>query len=84
MLEPFIKNEAGGSQLDVGMAFFILGGFYMMSAIVTGFVKILLLEKISWFAFYQTSNDKKYLLDALIEKKKKKRISRCIGIEIFF
>jgi hypothetical protein len=47
MLEPFIKNEAGGSQLDVGMAFFILGGFYMMSAIVTGFVKILLLEKIS-------------------------------------
>jgi hypothetical protein len=27
MLEPHLKNKAGGSQMEVGIAFFIIGGF---------------------------------------------------------
>jgi hypothetical protein len=38
MLEPHMINEAGSSQLDVGVTFFILGGFYMLGAITTGYV----------------------------------------------
>ncbi len=38
MLEPHLKNDAGGSQMEVGVAFFIIGGFYTFSAIVTGMV----------------------------------------------
>jgi len=29
MLEPHMKDEAGSSQIDVGVAFLILGGLYM-------------------------------------------------------
>ena len=38
MLEPHLKNEAEGSQMEVGVAFFIIGGFYTFSSIVTGMV----------------------------------------------
>jgi hypothetical protein len=43
MLEPHLKNEAGSSQVDVGVFFFILGGFYMFGAIATGYVSLVML-----------------------------------------
>ncbi len=38
MLEPHMKDNAGSTQLDVGMAFLIIGGLYMFSSIAAGFV----------------------------------------------
>jgi hypothetical protein len=38
MLEPHMKHEAGSTQGDVGMAFFILGGIYMVISVAAGHV----------------------------------------------
>jgi hypothetical protein len=38
MLEPHMKNEAGSTQMDVGLAFLILGGLYMIMSVTAGFV----------------------------------------------
>ena len=40
MLEPHMKNEAGSTQMDVGLAFLILGGLYMTMSVTAGFVSI--------------------------------------------
>ena len=40
MLEPHMKDAAGASQLDVGVAFLILGGLYMTSSLIAGFVSL--------------------------------------------
>jgi hypothetical protein len=39
MLEPHMKNAAGSSQIDVGVAFLILGGLYMSCSLIAGFVR---------------------------------------------
>jgi hypothetical protein len=46
MLEPHMKVTAGSSQLDVGVAFIILGAVYMSCSIIAGFV--------SWHLVAQT------------------------------
>ena len=38
MLEPHMKEAAGSTQLDVGIAFLILGGLYMTCSLIAGFV----------------------------------------------
>ncbi len=40
MLEPHMKNNAGSTQLDVGMTFLIIGGLYMTSSVTAGFVRL--------------------------------------------
>ncbi len=41
MLEPHMKNAAGSSQYDVGIAFLILGALYMSCSLIAGFVRTL-------------------------------------------
>ena len=38
MLEPHMKNTAGASQSEVGMAFLIFGGSFLVSSLVAGCV----------------------------------------------
>jgi hypothetical protein len=40
MLEPHMKNNAGSTQLDVGMTFLIIGGLYMTSSVTAGYVSL--------------------------------------------
>jgi hypothetical protein len=40
MLEPHMKNNAGSTQLDVGITFLIIGGLYMTSSVTAGFVRL--------------------------------------------
>ena len=40
MLEPHLKRQAGASQTEVGLTFLVLGGVYMLSSPVCGFVSI--------------------------------------------
>ena len=41
MLEPHLKSKAGASQTDVGLTFLMIGGVYMFSSPVCGFVSIM-------------------------------------------
>ena len=41
MLEPHLKSKAAASQSDVGLTFLIIGGVYMFSSPVCGFVSIM-------------------------------------------
>lgn len=38
MLEPHLKNAAGATQMEVGLTFLILGGVYMVSTPVAGYI----------------------------------------------
>ena len=38
MLEPHLKQNAGATQTDVGIAFLIYGGVYMISSPIAGLV----------------------------------------------
>ena len=40
MLEPHLKDSAGANQTQVGLTFLILGGVYMATTPITGFVRI--------------------------------------------
>jgi len=42
MLEPHLKSKAGASQTDVGLTFLIIGGVYMFSSPVCGFVSMMI------------------------------------------
>jgi hypothetical protein len=44
MLEPHLKRNAGASQGDVGLTFFILGGVYMISSPIVGLVSFINLQ----------------------------------------
>ena len=39
MLEPHMKKSAGASQAEVGNAFLIFGGSYLVSSLVAGCVR---------------------------------------------
>ena len=38
MLEPHLKNSAGATQSQVGVTFLILGGIYMLTTPIVGYV----------------------------------------------
>ena len=38
MLEPQMKNMIGASQAQVGVAFLLLGGAYLVTSVAAGFV----------------------------------------------
>ena len=38
MLEPHMKNFAGANQSEVGLAFLLLGGSYLLISLISGFV----------------------------------------------
>ena len=38
MLEPHMKNTTGASQNEVGVAFLLLGGSYLVTSLLAGFV----------------------------------------------
>ena len=38
MLEPHLKDAAGATQTEVGLTFLILGGVYMATTPITGYV----------------------------------------------
>ena len=40
MLEPHLKDSAGANQTQVGLTFLILGGVYMATTPITGYVRI--------------------------------------------
>ena len=40
MLEPHLKDSAGANQTEVGLTFLILGGVYMATTPITGYVRI--------------------------------------------
>ena len=40
MLEPHLRKEANATTGDAGIAFFIQGGFYMISNPIAGKVKV--------------------------------------------
>ena len=40
MLEPHLKSAAGADQMQIGITFLILGGFYMATTPVVGYVRI--------------------------------------------
>ncbi len=40
MLEPHLKAEAGGTQLDVDMTFLVLGGCYTLTTPIWGYVNM--------------------------------------------
>ena len=42
MLEPHLKDAAGATQTDVGLTFLILGGVYMATTPITGYVSPIL------------------------------------------
>ena len=42
MLEPHLKSAAGADQMQVGITFLILGGFYMITTPAVGYVRITL------------------------------------------
>ena len=39
MLEPHLKDSAGANQTEVGLTFLILGGVYMATTPITGYVR---------------------------------------------
>ncbi len=39
MIEPHIKNNAGGTQMDVVVAFLTMGGCYMLTTPIWGYVR---------------------------------------------
>ena len=39
MLEPHIKDEAGGTQFDVAVTFLVMGGCYMLTTPIWGHVR---------------------------------------------
>ncbi len=39
MLEPHLKSDAGATQLQVALAFFISGGSYMVNTPIWGYVR---------------------------------------------
>jgi hypothetical protein len=39
MLEPHMKSAAESTQLEVGVAFLILGGLYMVCSLLAGLVR---------------------------------------------
>ena len=41
MLEPHMKKTAGASQTEVGHAFLIFGGSFLVSSLVAGFVSVI-------------------------------------------
>jgi hypothetical protein len=41
MLEPYMKNVAGATQMEVGMAFLLLGTFYTISNPIAGWVNFI-------------------------------------------
>jgi len=40
MMEPHLKNEAGANQAEVALAFFCLGGSYVLTMPTVGYVMI--------------------------------------------
>ena len=38
MMEPYLKKVAGATQMDVGIAFLLLGTFYTISSPIAGWV----------------------------------------------
>ena len=42
MLEPHLKNAAGATQLQIGVTFLILGGTYMVTTPLAGYVRDIL------------------------------------------
>ena len=40
MLEPHLKNAAGADQMQIGVTFLILGGVYMVTTPVVGYVRV--------------------------------------------
>lgn len=55
MLEPHMKNEAGSTQMDVGLAFLILGGLYMIMSVTAGFVSKYILHIVVSHIFLRCS-----------------------------
>ncbi len=40
LLEPHLRKEASASQFDVAMAFLAMGGVYMITTPITGYVRL--------------------------------------------
>ncbi len=55
MLEPHLKREAGATQFDVAMTFLILGGCYMLTTPIWGYVSPTVPLCCSTFNFDQCS-----------------------------
>ncbi len=55
MLEPHLKREAGATQFDVAMTFLILGGCYMLTTPIWGYVSPTVPLNCSTFNFDQFS-----------------------------
>ena len=45
MLEPHLKNAAGADQMQIGVTFLILGGVYMVTTPVVGYVRFNIFSK---------------------------------------
>ena len=45
MLEPHLKNAAGADQMQIGVTFLILGGVYMVTTPVVGYVRVYISSK---------------------------------------
>ena len=52
MLEPHLKDAAGATQTEVGLTFLILGGVYMATTPITGYVSL----KVFWIFQYWKGN----------------------------
>jgi hypothetical protein len=51
MLEPHLKKAAGATQMEVGVAFLLLGGLFMMANPIAGWVTVSISKLISLLAF---------------------------------
>ena len=67
MLEPHLKDAAGATQTEVGLTFLILGGVYMATTPITGYVSFRISNIGKAITVYQAVFDKLCLCNALTD-----------------